>query len=251
MNFLKKLFGFGKKKNNVTLESSKQIEDAEANSSSAVHSEMNGKDDNLNPEKSVTDQENDKAKQSTDTFEGVTFSATLNTNTPLQYLLLDQQTKSQNEADKLEAPLNYGLWLPNTALENQAIKSTERDSQFGPVPLDGGKVLPELIAFRTIMERPLDLTAKDAFLELEARALNIVAAAPSLFIDTIDCFGIMFREMIVDIKHLSNAHLIELIHTGYTSIPELKTLKESNLKALKGIGPKKAQEIIEQLSKIK
>lgn len=253
---LKALKALAKDHSFITLTQLNQVEknileiEQEANAASNLFTATNINIKDLDPERTFTDQATDLARKNQDISDGVFFSATLNITTPLKYLQLDNKVKTPEEADLISSPMKYGCWLPHIPIEHRIIKNSERASQFGPVPSNGGEVLPNLIKYRTIMERPLDPQNKGAFLELEARAVEIVREVPAIFVDTTYCFGVMFREMIVDLKYLSDAHLIELTHNGYTSTLDLKTLSEKDLKTLKGIGPKKAEEIIEQLSKI-
>lgn len=88
-------------------------------------------------------------------MDGWTFVATMNTRTPLEWLL--RHGEGTNEPGPY--PPEYGYWSPTTkswaelGLENMADPApTTMASQIGQIPRDGGDFLPFLIEYRQIVE---------------------------------------------------------------------------------------------------
>ena len=199
------------------------------------------------PNKSIIEQSIKVAKVNSDICDGVKFSANLDYTTPLKYLEFDQCVKTAEEAELLNIPSKYGCWMPKVKeLYSLDIKST-RATKFGPVPSCKNEnwVLQSLIKFRQVMEKPFKDTTD--LKELHSRSIEIVAATPEIWVSVPHCLHFLFKEFVIDLKHITPEMLIQLLEMGFSSLSELKEGTEKDFQKLNKIGPKKAREIVEQL----
>lgn len=197
---------------------------------------------------SIVEQSKVLARNNSDIFDGLEFHAVLNPSTPLKYLLMDgTKIPLKSEGEEIP-PVKWGSWLPHIPITDRIVKNSTRASFIGPVDSNtGGKALPALIAFRTIIERPINYSEAHSFNEAYERAKEATKSAPIVFSNELECFGFIFREQVADIKHLTDSHLLSLIDKGLSCVPELKAITTKDLTNLKGIGAKKASMILEQI----
>ena len=183
-------------------------------------------------------------KENADILSGERFSATLNLYTPLRYLELHDSlvpTGKAPEPDEAE----YGVWLPEIDAQYKipGFDSDEMTSAFGPVPSDGGSLLPLLKNVRRIVEQPVD---QAQVLQIARQRVEPVMAAVGeqsefeLFASEDDCLKLLVQEYVGSIKYLSGHHYRALIDDfGCESIADLTNLSDQQLLSLSGIGPAK------------
>ncbi len=199
------------------------------------------------PNESIIDQSIKVAKANSDICDGVRFNANLDYTTPLKYLELDQCVKTDEEAESINIPSKYGHWMPKVKDIYSINISSTCATKFGPVSKEKEKnwVLQSLIKFRQVMEQPFQDATN--LKELHSRSIEIVAAAPEVWVSVPHCLHFLFKEFAIDLKHITPEMLIQLLEMGFTSLHELKKATEKDFQKLNKIGPKKAKEIVEQL----
>lgn len=186
-----------------------------------------------------------------DVLAGERFSATLNLSTPLKYLEMHGRVFPVGEAPEPES-LEYGVWLPEIKSEYRIPGlSDEMASPFGPVPSDGGDLLPLLKAVRRIVEQPVEPSR--ALLVAKQRVDLVIATLQkpcgvALFASEDDCLRFLIEEYVGSIKYITGQHYRQLIEEfGCQSVADLVDLTDQQLLSLSGIGPAKLKVLRSEL----
>lgn len=155
----------------------------------------------------------------------------------------------------------HAIWIPQVSSEFDFLDvGASMASPIGPIPLDGGDLLPYLIQARMLIEKPL--VNKDSLIELFDRIKRIrnlrmghkyildtnfkLVESPELidYFDSIfhseqNVFNLLLNEHnILSLSLLSFAHITQLMSLGYNSINSIVRCDDSVLLALPRMGKK-------------
>lgn len=190
-------------------------------------------------------------KTNDDVLAGERFSATLNLKTPLTYLNMHGTVVPTGEASEPERP-EYGVWLPEIKSEYRIPGLPDQmTSSFGPVPIDGGKLLPLLKVVRRIVEQPVDPSR--VLLVAMQRVEPVIVSFQklggiALFASEDDCLLFLVEEYVGSIKFLTGQHYRQLIEEfGCQSVADLADLTDQQLLSLSGIGQAKLKVLRSEL----
>lgn len=125
------------------------------------------------------------AEDNADIVAGWCLSVTMQTRTPLKWLLRHGEFRAGADAVLDEVPEQHGIWVPVTkswedlGVDIPELPPTTMASEVGPIPEDGGDFLVFLIEYRKIVEAELSE-------EYQADALKALASIFSQYAQTID-----------------------------------------------------------------
>lgn len=178
-------------------------------------------------------------KENNDVLDGSKFMANLTVKTPFKFLNMHNLIVPLNESEKLIDCGLYGVWLPTVKEKFKLDMPVEMATPYGPVPSDGGDLLPLLKDIRSIVEQSFD---KSSALLIARDRVSLVMDTfrnknlPLIFESEDDCFLFLVEEYIGKIKYLNSFNYNELIAKECYSIDGIKNLSDQELLSLKGIG---------------
>lgn len=191
------------------------------------------------------------ADNNKDVINGFRLIVTMSPHVPLKLLKRHGETAKEIPPEDIGLSEGDAIWLPNLKNKyNFLSEGRTMWSRAGNIPIDGGKVLPYLIAAREIIEAPL-LQPHDDISEALSRLEKIKALPggprdyfPLFFIDDSKAVDLILSELgAPSYDGLSYDHILELHSKGLKSIAEILNAPDEVLLELNGIGKKRLEKI--------
>ena len=175
------------------------------------------------------------ARENADLISHWELSITLSLSTPLEWLLRHNETASEPS----DVPAHIGIWLPK--LEGKLdllMRDSSQWSPIGPVPKDGGELLPFLIRYREIVEadEPRTLILK----KLQRLELDNPEISVSLGGDLGKRF-IVFE--LISLPGCGRRSAERLLEAGYLSKQDVAKASIEELTKIEGIGKATARKL--------
>ena len=172
-----------------------------------------------------------------DIIKGATFCATLGLGTPLQYLVEHGRTYPRPTFD---VEPEFGIWVPavrsfrELGIDADEPPSGTVASQFGPVPAEGGALLPFLKDFRRIVESGASI---DQQIE-QLRALSDLRPeyGRSCAHFSTDLARAWFCLRLADLPGVGAKTAVALFDAGLRTQEEARAASDAQLLAISGVG---------------
>lgn len=206
----------------------------------------------VGPERDTKNSHVPKSLQNTyeenlDIIKGFKFLAVLNPTTPLQYLESDGVFKEKLSDEDISIPGRFGCFIPQVKDKFRIpITNQTRASFIGPVPLDGGDILPALKKIRAIVEADYD-EKKSLFIALDRS--QKIQKLPYSILGGEYCTLFIIEEMFQKkIPYLKEEHYRKILDSGIEAIQEIHLTDKNVILGMKGIGPKKMDAIFTKIT---
>lgn len=183
-------------------------------------------------------------RANSDIVKGMRFCATLQLRTPLIALERHGEVRPVDSELPSYGPTWAGIWVAvvkplNEILRDGGSKLRVRDfqpstmaSQWGPIPSDGGDLLPTLIAYRRIVESDQTFAAK----AIALRELQVSSEAAAKYLP-LDIERRWAAEAIDEALAIGPVLAARLVDAGFVDVATVRASPDEALLDVRGLGP--------------